>query len=96
MERTAERKPGDLRDVPRARGERTAITRPTSELFVEVTGDFLASFVIAQQAAQGSGSETRRRNLLHGRSSCDSTPFHNASSAAREARSAAIPAGVRE
>ena len=64
------------------------------EFFVEISGDFLAGGSAANEALEQGADQSWRRGVIQGRSSCDSTPFHSASSAAREARSAETPAGV--
>ena len=61
------------------------------ELFVQIADDFIDRPGGARGGQQPFEEAWRNDPVSHRPSSCDSIPFHNASSAARELRRAARP-----
>lgn len=83
-----------LHDVPGVGGPWSAPRSETRELFVQVVGDLVRRIPAPEREVKQPRDGVRWAMAAHhGSSNCDSTPFQRAISAARDARSAATPAG---
>ena len=91
LEEQSRRNVDGLSEIPGVRRPTSAAADGRGELLVQIADHFVGSRRRTRRRQQPVAEPGRRGVIVHRRSSCDSTPFQSASSAARELRSAARP-----